>query len=708
MRRQYKIENLDCAHCAMEMEAASRKIEGVQFVSINFVSMKLTLEAEDNIFPTVFQKVKKACREVEPEAVIVEEGYRMSASQKTEVAQILLTVFLFAVAKILSGLEWFAEGTPLHLLIFLPAYLLGGFAVIRKAFSGIFHGRIFDENFLMTLATLGAFAVGEAGEGVMVMILYRIGEFFQGLAVAKSRRSISELMDIRPDSANLLVENEFQRVFPDKVAVGSLIVVNPGEKIPLDGEILEGESLLDTVALTGESIPRSVKAGDPVSAGCINMNGVLKIRTQKTFSESSVSKILALIENSAEGKSEAERFITRFARYYTPVVVILALCLAVIPPLFGQDPGLWIHKAITCLVISCPCALVISVPLTFFGGIGGAGKNGILIKGADSLEKLSRLDILAFDKTGTLTRGTFRVTAIHPEIISEDQLLELAATCEYYSNHPISLSLKAAFSREIDKGRIGRITEYAGEGIQAEVDGKEYYVGNEALMLHFGIPLTPCRCHDCKGTVVHVAEKGSYLGHILVADTLREDSLECIHSLRESGISRMLLVSGDQRDITESIAASLDIKEFYAPLLPEEKHGMICEIREKNPNRVLAFAGDGINDAPVLAEADLGIAMGGIGADAAIEAADVVLMDDKPSNIPLALQIAKKTLGIVWQNVILSVGIKLFVLIPNIFLGEESVPLALAVFADVGVCLLAILNSTRALHVRRKKSRSHK
>ncbi len=699
MRKQYKLENLDCAHCAMKIEEAAKKIPGVDNVSINFVSMKLTLEAKDNVFSSVYRKVEKAAREIEPEILIHQNKYEMTKDQTREVVTIILSVLLFILAKV--GEEILSPSPLFSLLLFLPAYLISGFPVVKKAFLGMTRGKFFDENFLMTLATFGAFAIGESGEGVTVMLLYRIGEFFQELAVSKSRRNITELMDIRPDFATL-VENEIERkTDPEEVTVGSLIVVKPGEKIPLDGVVEKGSSFLDTTALTGESAPKEVKAGDAVHSGTVNMNGLLFIRTTKEFGESSVSKILDLVENAAGGKSKTERFISRFARYYTPVVVALALALIIVPPLMGGNFSLWAHKAITCLVISCPCALVISVPLTFFGGIGCAGREGILIKGADSLELLSRAKGCAFDKTGTLTKGNFEVTAIHPETMGEEELLEIAATCEHYSHHPISLSLKEAFNRDIDKGRIGKITEKPGKGVCAVVDGREYLVGNEALLLEAGIHIEPCDkcCH--KGTVVHIGSGSTYLGHIVVSDTLRSDAKKAIRDLQKLNVSNISMLSGDEEEIALDVGKDLGIEKVYGSLLPQDKFELVKNLSGETEDPFL-FIGDGINDAPVLSGADLGIAMGGIGADAAVEAADVVICDDKPSKVALAIRIARKTMAVVWQNIILSVGIKLFVLIPNIFLGEESVPLFLAIFADVGVCLLAILNATRTLTIKKK------
>ena len=703
MRKQYQLEDLDCAHCASEMERAARTVEGVDFISVNFLSMKMTLEAKDEIYNDVFKKVVKKCAEVEPDCKILTRKYEMEKEDKRTLIRILISAGLLLAVLILKwtgvfekmGIE---EESWLMLPFFLPSYLLVGYDVIWKALKNLARGKLFDENFLMALATVGAVGEKEFHEAVLVMLLYQIGEFFQDLAVARSRRSITELMDIRPDHATLLEGDEQKTVSPDQVPVGSLILIRPGEKVPLDGVVEEGCSFLDTAALTGESRPREILPGDEILSGSVNMNGVLRVRTAKTYGESSVSKILELIENSGDKKSKAENFISRFAHWYTPVVVILAVLLAVVPPLTfaGGEWRHWLHKAITCLVISCPCALVISVPLAFFGGIGGAGRKGILVKGADSLEKLARVRSMAFDKTGTLTQGVFIVKAIHPDRISEDELLELAAACENYSDHPISQSLKAAFNKEIDKGRIGRVEEMPGFGVTGVIDGRTLYVGNEKLMAKVGAEIKKCpKCHH-EGTVVHVAENNIYLGHIVICDKVKDDSQNAILSLKALDVRDLHLVSGDETAVVENVAAELGIDSYRGNLLPQDKMEVLREIQKKGGP--VAFVGDGLNDTPVLAQADVGIAMGSLGADAAIEAADVVLIDDHPKKIPLAVRIARKTLAIVRQNIVFSIGVKLAVLIPNIILTETDIPLWLAIFADVGVCILAILNSARALY----------
>lgn len=707
MKKKYYVENLSCAHCAMKMEEAVRKLDGVKSFHIHFAEAKMSLEAEDKDFDEINIKVKQLCQSIENDVRFHEKELRIETDQKSELYRILIAAVLFLAAVIVEALPFFEASPLLRLCLFLPAYLVAGSSVIIKAFSGIAHKQLFDENFLMSVATFGAFSIGEYKEGVMVMLLYRIGEFFQKAAVSKSRRNITELMNIRPDHANLLSGDDVTVVSPEDVLVGSKILIKPGEKIPLDGIILHGASILDTASLTGESLPKAVGVGDRVISGCVNMNGLLTVETEKSFDESSVSKILALINDDGKKRSKAERLITRFARIYTPIVVLLAVILAFIPPLFTGDFSLWLHKAITCLVISCPCALVISVPLSFFGAIGGAGSRGILIKGADSLEKLANASHIAFDKTGTLTEGVFNVNAVHPEEMSEDELLKLAATCEHYSNHPISLSLKAGCKSKIDTTVIEKITETPGKGVEAVINGTLYLVGNDTLLLKHKVTPTPCTKKHSYGTVIHVARPDQYLGHIIISDKLRADAPKAVRELQKSGL-KVVILSGDEEKAAKAIASELGIQGVFASLLPEDKMSLVVRFMEqKQEKESIIFVGDGTNDAPVLSKADVGIAMGGIGADAAIEAADVVLMDDKPSKVALAITTAKKTLSIVWQNILLSVGIKFFVLIPTIFSGEESVPIWLAIFADVGVCLLAVLNASRTLHIKESKTRAH-
>lgn len=582
-----------------------------------------------------------------------------------------------------------------RLAVFLIPYAVIGWDVLWKAARNIAHGQVFDENFLMAIATIGAFFTGEYPEGVAVMLFYQVGELFQGYAVGRSRKSIASLMDIRPDYANIEREGKLIQVDPSEVAVGDVIVIKAGEKVPLDGVVLEGNSSLDTAALTGESLPREIEPGDDVISGCINQSGLLRVRVTKVFGESTVAKILNLVENSSSKKAKAENFITKFARYYTPCVVIGALLLAVLPPLFfGGEWSDWVHRALIFLVISCPCALVISVPLSFFGGIGGASKCGVLVKGGNYMEVLAKTDIVVFDKTGTLTKGVFNVTAIHPDTVSEAQLLELAALAESYSDHPISRSLKDAYNQEIDTARVGEVEEVAGRGVRAKVDGKLVCVGNDKLMDERGVAWHPC--HHI-GTTVHVEVDGLYAGHIVISDEIKADAPDAIRALKEQGVQKTVMLTGDAKAVGESVAAQLGIDKAYTQLLPADKVARVEELlSQKAPKSRLAFVGDGINDAPVLSRADIGIAMGAMGSDAAIEAADIVLMDDKPSKIAAAIEIAKKTLRIVRQNIIFALAVKALVLILGAF-GMAN--MWEAVFADVGVSVIAILNAMRALRV---------
>ena len=587
-------------------------------------------------------------------------------------------------------------------LLFLPAYFVIGWDVLWKAVRNIAHGQVFDENFLMALATVGAFCTGFFGEGeypeaVFVMLFYQVGELFQSYAVGKSRKSIASLMDIRPDYANVERDGKLLQVDPEEVAVGDTITVKAGEKIPLDGVVLEGASMVNTSALTGESVPRQVQPGDDVISGCINQNGLLRVRVTKAFGESTVAKILDLVENSSSKKARAENFITKFARYYTPVVVICALALAVLPPLFLGDWVGWVQKALIFLVVSCPCALVISVPLSFFGGIGGASRQGILVKGGNYLEVLADTEMVVFDKTGTLTKGVFNVTAIHPDQYSESGLLELAALAESYSDHPISRSLKEAYGKEIDSSRVGRVEELSGRGVRAQVDGKTVCAGNDKLMEEIGVSWHPC--HRV-GTTVHVAVEGQYIGHIVISDQVKPDSKEAIAALKAQGVKKTVMLTGDAKVVGESVAKDLGLDEVYTQLLPGDKVARVeALLSEKSPKGRLAFVGDGINDAPVLSRADIGIAMGALGSDAAIEAADIVLMDDKPSKIAKAMEISKRTLGIVRQNIVFALAVKVLVLILSAF-GLSN--MWQAVFADVGVMVLAILNASRALKAGRE------
>ena len=620
----------------------------------------------------------------------------MTRKQKKMLVRIAVSAVLLIAAVLVpyQGLWRFA--------LFLPAYFVIGWDVLWRAVRNIAHGQVFDENFLMALATVGAFCTGFFGQGeypeaVFVMLFYQVGELFQSYAVGKSRKSIASLMDIRPDYANVERDGRLLQVDPEEVAVGDTITVKAGEKIPLDGLVLEGSSLVNTSALTGESVPRQVRPGDSVISGCVNQNGLLRVQVTKAFGESTVQKILDLVENASSKKAKAENFITKFARYYTPVVVFCALALAVVPPLFVGDWTGWVQKALIFLVVSCPCALVISVPLSFFGGIGGASRQGILVKGGNYLEVLADTELVVFDKTGTLTKGVFQVTAIHPEGVSQQELLELAALAESYSDHPISRSLKEAWGKALDTARVGQVEELSGRGVRAQVDGKEVWAGNGKLMEEIGLAYRPS---GQVGTVVHVAAEGRYLGHILIADEVKPDAKEAIAALKAQGVKKTVLLTGDAKDVGEAVAQELGLDEAYTQLLPGDKVERVeALLQETSPKGKLAFVGDGINDAPVLSRADIGIAMGALGSDAAIEAADLVLMDDKPSKIAKAMEISKRTLRIVRQNIVFALAVKLLVLMLTPF-GLAN--LWEAVFADVGVMVLAILNASRALQAGRK------
>ena len=606
--------------------------------------------------------------------------------------RIIIGAAVLAVAALIDlNNEW------LQIALFIISYIIVGGDVVKRAVKNIFKGQVFDENFLMSIATIGAFFIGEYPEGVAVMLFYQVGELFQSYAVGKSRKSIASLMDIRPDYANVKKGDELVKVDPDEVQIGDIIVIKAGEKIPLDGKVIEGNSMIDTSALTGESVPREVEVGSDILSGCININGVITAEVTKEFGESTVSKILDLVENASSKKSNSEQFITKFARYYTPVVVIIAVFLAIIPPLVidGATFSDWIYRALAFLVVSCPCALVISIPLSFFGGIGGASKKGILVKGSNYLEALAETEIVVFDKTGTLTKGVFNVQEIHPEGVSKEELLELTAYVESYSNHPISLSLKRAYSKEIDNGRISDVEEISGHGVIATVDGKKVMAGNIKLMKMMDIPYFK---GELIGTVVHVALNNKYIGYILIADEVKEDSAQAIKELKAANIKQTVMLTGDNKSVGSKVAKELGLDKVYAELLPADKVEKLEELfSQKSKKGKLAFVGDGINDAPVLARADIGIAMGGLGSDAAIEAADIVIMTDEPSKIATAMKISKKTLKIAHQNIVFAIGIKIIVLILSAF-GITT--MWAAIFADVGVTIIAVLNAFRALNVK--------
>ncbi|HIU30719.1 MAG TPA: cadmium-translocating P-type ATPase [Candidatus Caccousia avistercoris] len=627
----------------------------------------------------------------------------MTKKQKKMLVRILAAALLLAVLSFLPVTGW------LRFALYLVPYLVIGYDILLKAAKGIRNRQIFDESFLMAIATVGAIALavyeksGDYTEAIAVMLFYQIGEWFQSYAVGKSRRNISELMDIRPDYANIERDGRLERVDPDEVAVGAVIVVQPGEKVPIDGVVAQGASSLNTSALTGESMPRDVKAGDEIVSGCINMTGVLKIRTTKEFGESTVSKILDLVENASSRKSKSEDFISKFARVYTPAVCAAALALAVLPPLvrvaflgLAAEWGTWIYRALTFLVISCPCALVISIPLSFFAGIGGASKAGVLVKGSNYLETLSQTGLVVFDKTGTLTQGVFEVNGIHHSEMENARLLEYAALAESSSSHPISKSLQRAYGREIDRSRVTDVQEFSGNGVVAKVDGAEVAAGNGKLMDRLGIPYVPCRS---VGTIIHMAVNGEYAGHIVISDVVKPHSQAAVAALKAAGVRKTVMLTGDARRVAEQVGAQLGIDQVYSELLPAGKVEKVEELlREKPEKAKLAFVGDGINDAPVLSRADIGIAMGAMGSDAAIEAADVVLMDDDPMKIAKAIRISRKCLRIVYQNIVFAIGVKLVCLLLGAF-GIAN--MWLAIFADVGVMILAVLNAIRALFVKK-------
>ena len=615
----------------------------------------------------------------------------MNRKQKRSLYTILIAAALFIVALLLP-----VEGIW-ELLIYLIPYGVIGWRVIWKAIKNISRGQIFDENFLMGVASIGAMCAGEYKEAVAVMLFYQVGELFESCAVGKSRRSIAALMDIRPDVAHVERDGALITVDPEEVEIGERIVIQPGERVPLDGEVIEGASTLDTAALTGESVPREIHPGEDVISGCINLSGVLHVRVNKRFGESTVARILELVENASSNKAKSENFITKFARWYTPAVCLSALLLAVVPSLITGDWGEWVSRALIFLVVSCPCALVISVPLSFFGGIGGASANGILIKGGNFVETLAQVDTVVFDKTGTLTQGNFEVTAIHPEKVPEQELLEIAALAENYSTHPISASLKRAFGMPLDESRISDVEELSGKGVIATVDGKNVAVGNGRLMQYVGVDW-----HECEnsGTIVHVAADGTYMGHIVISDMLKPQSKAAIQALKDCGVKQSVMLTGDRKDVAEAVARELGVDGVYSELLPADKVAQVEKLLvTQQKGEKLAFVGDGINDAPVLSRADVGIAMGALGSDAAIEAADVVLMDDNPQKIATAIRISKRTLTIVHQNIVFALGVKFIVLILSALgLGNMWI----AVFADVGVSVLAILNAMRALRFRAK------
>lgn len=734
VKRQWELEGLDCANCALKIEDKVKKIEGVSSCSVNFVTKTMTMEAEASYEESAAEEAKKTVKALEPHVVVREKtrgnlkphsNHKSHSNESHEhehhsvdghkhehdhadghghshehgegdTRKILLRLGaggILALAGIFLPVEGIAE-----LLIFLAAYLIVGGEVVWRAVKNIIRGQVFDENFLMALATIGAFAIGEYPEGVAVMLFYQIGELFQGLAVNRSRRSITALMDIRPEFAYLKLGNDLKKVSPEDVTIGDVIVVKPGEKVPLDGIILEGSAMMDTSALTGESVPRSAGPGNKVLSGFINRNGVITIQVTQTFGESAVSKILELVQNASSNKAKTENFITKFARAYTPIVVITAVLLAVIPPLVisGATFSDWIYRALVFLVISCPCALVVSIPLGFFGGIGAASRSGILVKGSNYLEALNDVKVVVFDKTGTLTKGEFKVTGIYPSGgTAKDELLRTAAYAESHSNHPIAESIRAAYGEQISKDIISNYNEISGHGIEATIEGKTVLAGNARLMEREGISYT---VPEQSGTVVHLAVDHQYGGYLVIADEVKEDSRQAIQALRKLGIRKTVMLTGDASSVAEEVGRQLGVDEVHAELLPQHKVEAIEKLdREKLHRDKIIFVGDGINDTPVLARADVGIAMGGLGSDAAIEAADIVIMTDEPSKIATAIGIAKRTRSIVWQNIIFALGVKAIFLLLGAF-GIAT--MWEAVFSDVGVTVLAVLNSIRALKVK--------
>ncbi|MCG8499385.1 MAG: cadmium-translocating P-type ATPase [Firmicutes bacterium] len=706
VKKVLRLEGVVCSGCAAKIEDKVKKMEGVRTAYIDFVSGKLIMEIGKKYdIVGIVNQVVDIVKKLEPDVAVVDDdkdtntGRRKDIDEhsydhesrlnKKRIFRVGVGAALFAAAGLFDFAPW------LKLILYLTSYMLVGGDVVLKAVKNIARGQVFDENFLMGIATVGAFAIGEFAEGVAVMLFYQIGEFFQSLAVNRSRKSIKALLDIKPDFANLKVGNDVRKVSPENVKAGDSIIVKPGEKVPLDGKVIGGESMLDTSALTGESVPREVKEGDEILAGFINKNGVLTVEVSKPFSESTVAKILDLIQNASSKKAPTEHFITKFAKYYTPVVIFTAAALAVVPPLIIETATFsqWFYRALVFLVISCPCALVVSIPLSFFGGIGGASRNGVLIKGGNYLEALNNVDTVVFDKTGTLTKGTFRVTAINPaDDITAQELLEYAAFAESYSNHPIALSILKAYEKPINQNEIESYEEISGHGIKVNVRGKTILAGNVKLMVQENIP----DIAETEGTVVHVAVDQKYAGHIVISDEIKEDAALTIKALREEiNIKRLVMLTGDHQTTADKVAKQLDLDEVYAELLPDQKVERLEMLeQQKSSKGKLVFVGDGINDAPVLARSDVGIAMGALGSDAAIEAADVVLMTDEPSKLVTAIKIAKRTRNIAWQNIVFALGVKFIVLL----LGAGGhATMWEAVFADVGVALMAVLNAMRAM-----------
>ena len=688
MKKTYEIKNLDCAVCAGKVAAAINKLPEIDNAEIDFLTKKLSVEATTENWEKLMHKVIKTCHKIEPDCEIVMTEAAHHHCHHNDLNKLFF--IRIAITIVLGAFCFIADNETLKLIVALTAYFVIGYDVLWRAIRNIFRGQVFDENFLMTIATVGAFFIREYPEAIAVMLFYQVGEAFQEAAVDKSRKSIADLMNIRPDKTNVCRDGQIVTVNPEDVAVGEEIVIRPGERIALDGVIISGKSSVNTAALTGESLPVDVEEGGEVIGGCVNISGLLKVRTTKLFSESSVARILDLVEKSAANKAKSEKFITRFARYYTPFVVLAAVCLAVLPSLLFGNWQEWLQRALVFLIISCPCALVISVPLSFFGGIGGASKKGILVKGAEYLEKLAQCKTVVFDKTGTLTKGQFVISHIKSKDLPEDKLLEIAAAAQWFSNHPISQSIKNKYGKMIDEKRISKSEELASHGVHAVVDGKDVYAGNKRLMEQIGVI---CDNVSHVGTEVHLAIDGKYAGYILISDEVREEAAFTVNTLKRMGIKKTVMLTGDRREAGEAVAELLKIDEAFTQLLPEHKVECI-ERLEAEGDGPLMFVGDGINDAPVLARADVAVAMGGLGSDAAIEAADIVLMEDKLSRLATAVKIARKTMVIVRENIVLALGIKMLILILGAF-GFAG--MWLAVFADVGVSVIAILNAMRTL-----------
>ncbi len=696
-KRELILEGLDCASCAAKIETKVKEIEGVKNASVNFVTKKLTIEFENALkSEDIVKKATKIAKSVESDIEVFEQEEKKTGQKsvlnKSEVIVLSIGILLYGTAFIIRFPFW------VEFTLFFTSYLLIGKDVLIKAVRNIFKGQLLDENFLMTIATVGAFSIGEYSEGAAVMLFYKVGELLQDMAVNRSRKSISDLMNIRPDYANLKTGESIVRVSPEDVNIGNIIVVKPGERIPLDGRVVEGRSAVDVSVLTGESIPRDVESGDEVLSGSVNKSGLLSIEVTKEYGDSTVSKILDLVQNASSQKARTENFITKFARVYTPIVVFASAALAIIPPLVvpGASFSEWLYRALIFLVISCPCALVISIPLGYFGGIGAASRHGILVKGSNHLEALNNLNTVVFDKTGTLTKGKFEVTEINPsEGFSKENLLEYAATAERFSNHPIAVSIVKAFGKKIDSDETESFEEIPGHGIKTIYQGKEILAGNEKLMNGSGIAISDT---NSLGTTIHVAVGGKYAGKILISDEVKADSKKAIEELKKSGVKKLIMLTGDNTNQAQKIGRQLGLDEVYAELLPHQKVEKIEHIvSQKAQKDKLAFVGDGINDAPVLARSDIGVAMGGLGSDAAIEAADIVLMTDEPSKLVTAIKIARKTKGIIWQNIILAFAVKIIVLA----LGAGGMATMWeAVFADVGVAVLAVLNAMRLIRVK--------